>query len=84
MPVTASGGGGPPTTPTQQGVVCDGGGAAPSIEAGANLQGFTPARAHLPLREVYGDFPHHNDETDLVGGVLDDTTWKSRWIKLSA
>ena len=35
------------------------GGAAPSKEEGADLQVFTPAMAHLSLREVYGVPPHN-------------------------
>ena len=36
------------------------------------------------LREVYGDFPHHNDGTNLTGGVPDDATCKSRWRRIAA
>ena len=67
----------PRTTPTQQGNVRARGGTTPSIEEGADLQGFTPTRVHLSFQEVYGYLPHHNDGTHLVGGVLDDATWKS-------
>ena len=56
---------------------------APSTEEVADLKGFTPARAHLSLREVYGDFHQHNDGTHLAGGVPDDATWKSRWRRLA-
>ena len=79
MPGTLVGGGGGPSTPTtQQGFVRTRGGAAPSTEEGAYLQGFTPARAHLLLREVYGYFLHHNYGTHLTGVVPDDAIWKSR------
>ena len=44
------------------------------MEEGADLQGFPPARSHLSLREVYGEFPHHTNGTYLKGGVLDDAT----------
>ena len=60
-------GGGSPTTPTQQGFVHSGGGVSISTGEGADLQVFTPARAHLSLREVYGDLPHHNNGMHLAG-----------------
>ena len=56
----------------------------PSTEEGADLQGFTPDRAHLSVQEVYGDFPHHNGSTHLAGGVPDDAIWKSSWRRLAA
>ena len=40
-----------------------------SIEEGADLQGFTTARAHLSLQEIYGEFPNHNNKAHLAGGV---------------
>ena len=58
-------------------------GGRPLHRQGADLQGFTPARTHLSLREVYGDFPHHNDGTHLVGGYRDNATWQSRWRQLA-
>ena len=54
------------------------------MEEGADLQGFTPARANLSMREVYGEFPHHNNGTHLAGGFLDHTTWQSCWGQLAA
>ena len=75
--------GGPPTAPTQQGNVRAGGGAPPSTTEGADLQGFTPERAHLLLREIYEDFTHHNDGTYLSGGFLDDVTWQSCWRRIA-
>ena len=78
------GGVGPPTAPTQQGFVRAGGGADPSIEEGADLQGFTPVREHLSLREVYGELTQHNDGMHLVGLVLDDATRKSCWMRIAA
>ena len=54
------------------------------MDEGPYLQGFTPTRAHLPLREVYGEFLHHNDWMHLAGGVLDNTTWKSFWRWIAA
>ena len=50
-------------------------GATPYIEEVADLQGFTPARAHLLLWEVYGDLPHHKYGMQLTGGVPDDNLW---------
>ena len=41
-------------------------------EENAYLPGFTPDRAHLFLRGVYGDFRHHNDGSHLDGGIADD------------
>ena len=52
------GGGGTPSATTQHGYVHARGGAATSTEEGADLQGFTPARAHLSLWEVNKNFPH--------------------------
>ena len=49
-----------------------------------DLPDFTPERAHLLLREVYGDFPHHNNESHLDGGVTGDASWKCRWCRLAA
>ena len=45
---------------------------APSTEEGKDPQEFNPVKAHLFLREVYGDSPHNNDGTHLAGGVPDD------------
>ena len=50
----------------------NGGGESPSTEEGADLQGFTPVRAHLVLLKAYGDFPHTNNGTHLTGGVPDN------------
>ena len=44
------------------------GGAAPSTEEVEDRQGFTPARAHLSLQEVYGELPPHSDGMHLAGG----------------
>ena len=52
------------------------------MEEGGDLQGFTHVRAHLSLWEVYGDFLHHNNGTDLSGGDPDNTTWKIHWRRL--
>ena len=54
-------------------------GAAPTTKEGANLQGFTPARAHLLLQGVYGDSPHQNDRIHLTGEVPKNSIWKSCW-----
>ena len=56
----------------------------PPLEENAELPDFTPERAHLLLRVVYGDFPHHNDGSHLDGGVADDAIWKRRWHRLAA
>ena len=53
------------------------------MEEGVVLQVFTPAKAHLSFREVYSDFPHHNDGTHLLGGVPDNATWKIYWRRLA-
>ena len=50
---------------------------------GADLQVFTPARAHLSLREVYSDFPHHNDGMHLAGGNPDNDKSKIYWGRLA-
>ena len=60
------------------------GGALPPPEKNADLPDFTPERAHLLLREVYGDFPHHNDGSHLDGGVTDNAIWERPWRRLSA
>ena len=44
------------------------GGGATSPEENSDLPGFVPERAHLLLKVVYGDFPHHNNESHLDGG----------------
>ena len=41
-------------------------------EENVDLSYFTSDCAHLLLREVYRDFPHHNDRLHLDGGVADD------------
>ena len=48
-------------------------------EEGIYLTYFALERAPLLLREVYGDFPHHNDGSHLDGGVLDDALWQQYW-----
>ena len=63
-------------------VIFVGGGLSPP-EENADLPDFTPERAHLLLQEVYGDFPHHNDELHLDGGVEDNSIWKSCWRRLA-
>ena len=54
------------------------------MEESADLKDFTPAKAHLSLRRVYGDSSHHDDRMNLTGEDLDDTIWKIRWKKLAA
>ena len=74
----------PPPATTQHGFVQIGEGVTPSTEEGADLQVFTPARAHLLLQEVYLNFPHHNNKTNLSELVPDDATWKFCWRRLAA
>ena len=82
---TAEGGVGvPPTAPTQQGFVRAIVVMSPSTEEGADLQGFTPAKSHLLLREVYGNFPHQKDGTHLARGFPYNIMWKSCWRRLAA
>ena len=54
-----------------------------SMEEGADLQYFTPSRAHMSLREVYGELLYHNNGMHLTGQVSDNSVWKSRWYRLS-
>ena len=61
-----------------------GGGEFPPPEENADLPGFTPERAHLLLREVYGDFPHHNYGSHLDGVVANDSIWQRRWRRIAA
>ena len=56
----------------------------PPPEKNADLSNFTPERAHLLLQGVYGDFPYHNYEFHLDGGVADYAIWKLRWRRLAA
>ena len=60
------------------------GSALPPLEENADLSDFTPELAHLLLREVYGDFPHHKDRSHLDGGFADDAIWQRRWFRLAA
>ena len=60
------------------------GGDATLLEENANLQGFTPEHAYLLLQGFYGDFLHHNYESHLEGGILDDALWQHRWRRLAA
>ena len=80
-PNTACGDRGLPPDVSQQGFLRDGGFAPPSMEEGADLQDFTPARANMLLQEVYGDSPHHKYGMYLIGGVPDTTIWQSHWKK---
>ena len=36
------------------------------------------------MREVYGEFPYHNDGLHLDGGVADDAIWQRCWHRLAA
>ena len=56
----------------------------PPPEENADLWEFTPKRAHLLLQGFYGDFLHHNYESQLHRGIADDALWKSCWCGLAA
>ena len=56
----------------------------PPLEENADLPGFTPEGVHLLLQGVYGDFLHHNDESHLDRGVVDDAVWQKFWRRLTA
>ena len=60
------------------------GGNMPPPEENADIQGFTPECAHLLLQGVYGDFPYHNDGSQLGEGIADDSAWQRRWRWLAA
>ena len=49
------------------------GGVLTPSEENMDLPDFEPELVHLLLREVYGDFPHHNDWLHLDRGVPDNT-----------
>ena len=57
----------PPPATSQQENVHTRGGAALSTEEGADLQGFTPAGAHLSLWEVYEEALYQNGGMHLLG-----------------
>ena len=61
-----------------------GGGGGTPPEKNAELPGFTPECAHLLLQRVYGDFPHHNDGSDLDRGIADNAAWQHQWRRLDA
>ena len=52
-------------------------------EENADLPDFTPELALMLLREVYGDFPHHDNWSHLDGGVADDALWQHCWRRLA-
>ena len=56
----------------------------PPPEENADLPDFTPERTHMLLREVYEDFPHHNNWSHLDRGVAYDAIWQRRWRQLAA
>ena len=60
------------------------GGTCPPPEENIDHPEFTPERAHLLLRGVYGDFQYHNDRSHLDGGIADDAVWQRRWRRLAA
>ena len=59
-------------------------GVFPPPEKKSDLSDFTPESAHLLLRGVYGDYPHHSNGSHLYRGVVDDTIWQHRWRQLVA
>ena len=50
-------------------------GDVPPPEENVDLPDFTPERAHLLLQEFCGDFPHHNYESHMDGGVAYNAIW---------
>ena len=66
----------PKGTPVE--VIRVGGGRPPSEEI-TDLLDFAPEREHLLLREVYIDFPHHNNRSHLDRGVAEDSIWWLCW-----
>jgi hypothetical protein len=65
----------------------------PSLDEEEEVQDTTPigdlpgaviSEADLKLLDVYGDYIHQNDGTQLDGGVKDDGAWQERWQKLIA
>ena len=73
-----------PQGATGRGGLCGEGGRPPPPEENAGLLYFTPDRVQMLLREVYGEFPHHNDGLYLDGGVADDAIWQCRWHQIAA
>ena len=59
------------------------GGGLPPQEENTDLPDITPERAHLLLRTIYGDFPHHNYGSHLDRGVTDDALWQHCWCWLA-
>ena len=59
------------------------GGDVPPLEENADLRDFTPERAHLLLREIYRDFPHHNDGSHLDRGVANNAIWQRCWRRIA-
>ena len=55
------------------------GGGLPTPEKNMDLPNFTPECVHLLLQGVYGDFPHHSDESQLDRGVADEAIWQRHW-----
>ena len=57
---------------------------APPPEENEDLPDFTPERAHLLLREIYGYLPHPSDGSHLDRGVTDNATRQRCWRRLAA
>ena len=59
------------------------GGGVPPLEENVDLLEFTPERAHILLRVVYGDCLYHTDGSYLDRVVTDDAIWKRHWRRLA-
>ena len=60
------------------------GGYSTHPEKNADLPEFSPESAHLLLQGVYGDFPHHNNESHMDRGITEDAAWQHCWQRLAA
>ena len=56
----------------------------PPQKEDADSPKFTPEHTHLLLQGVYRNFPCHNDESHLDGGVVDDAVWQQYWCHMAA
>ena len=56
----------------------------PPLEENTDLPNYTPEIAHLLLRGVYGDYPHHKDGLHLDRGVAYNAIWQRCWHRLDA
>ena len=51
-------------------------------DEGSDLSDYTITKADTLLDEIYGDHIHDNDGTHLNGGIANDSTWQSWWLRL--